>query len=119
MSGQQARIESEYADIAGSVKTDHTSWLTEGANYFGSHTANRIVFPKEVVPFAGIFFLREDSVLMRVAVTANITLEDQPVDNVVIFGSGAPLTLSCGDLRFRIIESEGRYAVSFMTLEKH
>jgi hypothetical protein len=93
-------------------------WLHEGANYFGSNPANRIVFPFDgVAPFAGIFFLRNDTVLMRVASSVVIAHEKKPVDNILIYHESIALVLTYGELRFRIIKENGRYAVSFMTLE--
>ena len=93
--------------------------LKEGANYFGSNPANSIVFPGEAVaPFAGILFLRNNSVLMRVASSVDIKHNQISADNLVIYTEDIALVLTYGELKFRILMDQGKLVVSFITLTR-
>ena len=93
-------------------------WLQEGANSFGSHPRNNIVFPSPVAHFAGILFLKNDTVLIRTAESANITHQKKPIDNEVIFNPTKSLVLEVGLHQFQVIHQNGKLGVEIKKTSK-
>ncbi len=88
-------------------------WLQEGANYFGRDAWNHILYPgNNVALFAGILFLKNDQVLMRVAAGQKIIHNNKPVDNVLIYAENTSLELKYGTSTFRIVRVGKRFGLS-------
>jgi hypothetical protein len=85
--------------------------LKEGPNTFGSNLRNNFVFPKCFAGYAGIFFLKNNKVSIRVAEVANITFNNQPIDDVVIFDGAKSLTLEGNGYYFQIVNRQGTLGV--------
>jgi uncharacterized protein len=68
------------------LRLDGIYWLNEGKNSFGSGSDQDLKFPDGTIPaHAGIAELSDGQVLMRVANGVEITHEDEPVNEMVIF----------------------------------
>ena len=93
-------------------------WLQEGANSFGSHPRNNIIFPSPVALFAGILFLKNNTVLIRAAEIANITHQKNPIDNEVIFSHAKSLVLEVGLHQFQVINQNGKLGVEIKERNK-
>ena len=85
--------------------------LKEGPNTFGSNLRNNLIFPECFVNYAGIFFLKNNKVNIRVAEVANITHNNQPIDDVVIFEDTKSLTLEGNGYYFQIVNKQGALGV--------
>ena len=95
-----------------SENNSHVHWLKEGANYFGNHDSNDIIYQGEgVAKHAGILFLQKDRVLLRAAASAKVLNKRKLVDNVFIFEKNKSLILEYCSFKFRIIEEQGRYGL--------
>ncbi|NOT73800.1 MAG: hypothetical protein HOP08_02650 [Cyclobacteriaceae bacterium] len=106
-------LDSPIARFSVSDANPNVHWLKEGANYFGRAASNTIVYPGgEVALFAGILFLNEDKVLMRVAAGQKILHDNKAVDNIVIYAEHTPLILEYASFKFKILRKGDRYALS-------
>lgn len=95
-----------------SENNSHVHWLREGANYFGKHDSNDIIYQGEgVAKHAGILFLNKGRVLLRVAASAKVFSRRKLVDNIFIFERNKSLILEYCSFKFRIIEEQGRYGL--------
>ncbi len=99
-------------DFSASDDTSNIYWLKEGANYFGKDLSNHIIYPgDDGALFAGILFLKNDQVLLRVAAGQRILHNRKPVDNIFIFAENTSLELEYGASRFRIVRVKNLYGL--------
>src|SRR5262245_39698206 len=89
-------------------------WLQEGDNSFGSDPSNHFVFPKDKSPAkAGTFKLEKGTVTLQAAPGTNITVGGKPVTTMVLKSDATdePTTLDMGNLRFFVIDREGKLGI--------
>jgi uncharacterized protein (DUF1684 family) len=89
-------------------------WLRPGENRMGSDPDNPVVLSADGVPaWAGTLVLEDDTVTLRAAPGAEITLGDAPVEERVLRddAEGQPDVLTVGRLRFHIIRRGDRFGV--------
>ena len=80
-------------------------WLDEGANTFGSGSDNDVRFPEGTIPEnAGTFYVENDEVRMVVSSSVEITHNDNPVDDLVIFDGEEAPEIEYGSLEWLVIE---------------
>ena len=82
-------------------------WLEEGENTFGSGSDNDVVFPEGYIPQrAGAFVLENDAVTMSVRAGVSITIEDEPVQEALIFEEDFSPMANYGSLHWRVIRRD-------------
>ena len=90
------------------------SWLSEGANAFGSDPANPVPLPEKKSPArAGVFILEHGMVRVEVAPGAGLMLAGKPLSNQILKSDaeGKPDILVLGDLSFYVIKRGDRFAI--------
>lgn len=116
------REEMAWRESRESAMRDSTSWLTiaglfwleKGANSFGSSPDNQITLPRHSSPArAGELILENDTVRLRAAGGAGISLKGRPVLSADLRSDAGsePDRIQMGDLRMWIIERDGRKAL--------
>lgn len=89
-------------------------WLEPGENTFGSAKSNKIVFPEgKIAAQAGSFILDGDVVKLQVSKAADITINNEPVKQQVVYTSGtehAP-EMRYGSLKWVVIKRGDKYGV--------
>ena len=89
-------------------------WLEQGANGFGSDSANPIIFPGTDVPlYIGTFIRNGESVRMDVAPGVTVTHEGEPVTSLALSSdvSGRPVVAQHGSLRWYVIERHDQVGI--------
>jgi uncharacterized protein (DUF1684 family) len=94
-------------------------WLKEGKNPFGSAPSNAVVLPAHSLPAeAGVLHLTAGKVFVELAPATRASLqvgtEEKPISSQTALRPdvpGPPDVLSIGDVRFFIIERQGRFGV--------
>ncbi len=88
-------------------------WLRDGEQMFGSGEQARIRFPEGSIPdFAGIFELRQDTVVMRVA--GNVDIRDQRGQRIrenTIFTPEEALELNYRSLTWFVVQRDDRFGI--------
>jgi uncharacterized protein (DUF1684 family) len=95
-------------------------WLKEGENTFGRAPANSLVLDNAALAdAAGSFVLSGHRVRFVARAGSGITHDDEPVTALDLAPdtSGAPTVLSCGALRFFVIERAGNLGVRVRDLD--
>jgi len=101
-------VEKEIAPL----EAQKTYWLKKGVNSFGTHARNDIRLPKEAgAQYAGIFFLKNDTVILRANPLALIKGNGRALDNTVVFSTSKNLPLVVGMLYLRFINAEGKIGI--------
>jgi len=111
-------INKDTVDKISDVSSNLSFLLKEGPNTFGSNPRNDLIFPSSVAGFAGIFFLKNNRVTIRTSEMANITYNNEPIDNAVIYENGNGLKLKIGELRFQVIFQSDRLGISIEKNDK-
>ena len=89
-------------------------WLEQGANGFGSDSANPIVFPGEdTPPYIGTFILNGEAVRMDVAPVVTVTHDGEPVTSLALSSdvSGRSVVAQHGSLRWYVIVRQGQVGI--------
>lgn len=88
-------------------------WLKTGESSFGSSDVNDVVFPLPADAEIGSFALQDGLVTMTVREDADVRFEDRRVAQMSMPDdtTGAPVTVSHGDLSWTIINRAGKFAV--------
>lgn len=89
-------------------------WLKEGENSFGRGSGNALVLDNAALAdTAGTFVLSGEQVRFRARPGGGVTRDGQPVTGLDLAPdtSGHPTVLSCGALRFYVIERAGHLGV--------
>ena len=89
-------------------------WLKEGENTFGRGSGNALVLDNAALAdTAGTFVLSGEQVRFRARPGGGVTRDGQPVTELDLAPdtSGHPTVLSCGALRFYVIERAGHLGV--------
>jgi uncharacterized protein (DUF1684 family) len=88
-------------------------WLDEGANSFGSDSANRVVLPTGIPGCMGELVLEEGSVRVQTAPGVILTSGGKPVTAAALRSDadGSPTVLEYGHVSFFVIKRRGRFAV--------
>lgn len=104
---KQSRIESLTAPT-GWMRLSGMYWLSPGENTFGSSAEADIRFPEETIPaIAGTFILQEDgTVRMTVAEGVDITYQDEPVSDMIVYDGDEAYNLEYGTLEWLVIVRE-------------
>ena len=95
-------------------------WLKEGDNTFGRAPANSLVLDNAALAeTAGSFVLTGHEVRFRAHPGSGVTHDGQPVSELALApdASGHPTVLSCGALRFYVIERAGNLGVRVRDLD--
>ena len=101
------KSEDGYLNLAGLF------WLRNGSNTFGSGTGNDLVFPAAALPEMGTFELGEDGVEMQVRSGADVRMDGQSVNRVMMVddNSGNPSVVTFGAFAWTVIRRDDRFAV--------
>jgi uncharacterized protein (DUF1684 family) len=89
-------------------------WLSPGENRLGSDPDNPVPLVFDGIPaWAGTLVLEDETVTLRAASGAEITLEDEPVVERVLRDDteGEPDVLALGRLRFYVIRRDDKFGV--------
>lgn len=88
-------------------------WLKVGENTFGSGASNDFVFPAPAEAEIGSFTLQDGAVTMTVQEGADVRFKGRRVAQMSLPDdtTGAPVTVSHGELSWTIINRAGSYAV--------
>jgi hypothetical protein len=89
-------------------------WLKEGANTFGSHKSNDIVFVDKTPAFIGTFYLNDSIVTVGINEGVNVFSDSLPVKEMEISNdfSGNPTILTTGSIQWFVIKrSGGKYGI--------
>ncbi|MEX0661426.1 MAG: DUF1684 domain-containing protein [Balneolaceae bacterium] len=87
-------------------------WLEEGENSFGSGDDQDIQFPEGSIPdLAGYFVMENEQVTMRVAEDVDITHENEPISEKIIFDGDESLDIQHEFLEWLVIERQGEIAI--------
>lgn len=79
-------------------------WLESGENTFGAATDNQVIFPAGfIADHAGIFILDGETVHMRVFDPVEVTVDDKPVLEAVLYGQDVNPVAMHGTLAWQII----------------
>ncbi len=81
-------------------------WLEPGENPFGSDSSNALVFPPKAPAQMGVFILSGETVRLKAAPGAAITVAGQPVQELEVYREGQeePLIMEHGSLSWFIIK---------------
>jgi uncharacterized protein (DUF1684 family) len=89
-------------------------WLEEGVNTLGGSPSKDLVFATPKAPASvGALTVQGTLLHLEVAAAVEVTQNGKPVQSLDLQPdvSGEPTILDLGDLRFNVIEREGRYAI--------
>ena len=114
-----ARVESLTSDN-GWLTLTGLYWLKEGDNTFGRAPGNSLVLDNAALAdTAGSFVLTGHAVRFRARPGSGVTHDGQPVTELELApdASGHPTVLSCGALRFYLIERAGNLGVRVRDLD--
>lgn len=114
-----ARVESLTSDN-GWLTLTGLFWLKQGDNTFGRAPGNSLVLDNAALAdTAGSFVLAGHEVRFRARPGSGVTHDGQPVTDLGLApdASGHPTVLSCGPLRFYVIERAGNLGVRVRDLD--
>lgn len=86
-------------------------WLEPGANTFGAHPDNSVVFPDKVPDTLGMFRLENDSVFMEMAPGQKATVEGREVAGFSLSGYETPPMVHFGDLSWIMIQRTDKLGI--------
>ncbi len=87
-------------------------WLEEGENSFGSGDDQDVQFPEGSIPeHAGYFILENGQVTLKTADGVEITHEDEPIMEKMIFDGDEELNIEHKFLEWLVIERDGEIAI--------
>ena len=94
-------------------------WLEEGVTRFGSAEDNDIRFPIPAPAHLGEFELTEDGVRMTLATDANVTIDGEPVQSVLMLDdtTGSPVTATLGEMAWVVVNRAGKFGVRLRDFE--
>jgi uncharacterized protein (DUF1684 family) len=108
------KSEDGYLNLAGLF------WLRDGRNTFGSGTGNDLVFPVAALPEMGTFELGENGVEMHVRSGADVRMDGQPVNRVMMLDdtSGNASVVTFGSFAWIVIRRDDRFAVRLRDFDR-
>jgi len=88
-------------------------WLKEGAQIFGSHPSNDIVFPEKAAAFIGTLTLSDERVHVEVNDEVGLYYENERVKELELSydSSGAPSYITHGDFAWYIMKRHNSLAI--------
>ena len=115
---KESRIESLTA-TTGWLRLAGMYWLNEGENSFGSSDEVDVRFPEGTIPgFAGTFILNADgTVRMTIAEGVDVTFEDEPVSDMIVYDGEEAHNLEYGTLEWLVIVRDDLTAIRLYNKE--
>ncbi|HUP64757.1 MAG TPA: DUF1684 domain-containing protein, partial [Thermoanaerobaculia bacterium] len=109
----QARRTRSLTSETGWLTLTGLSWLQPGQNTIGSAEGSDIPLPASTAASVGTILLDGDSMTLRAAPEAGVTVNGEPVRNVVMKPdvSGEPTIAEIGSVQFYTIERGGKLGV--------
>jgi uncharacterized protein len=100
------------------LRLDGIYWIEEGENSFGSGEDQDLQFPEGTIPgHAGVVILEDDMITMKVADGVTITLEGEPVEEMVLFDGENRPNVEHADLEWFIDTRGDRHGIRLYNKE--